>query len=372
LILKDKHLLICGDINSVHVQRWCNSLSGCFKKVTLVSVQKPFNVTEDSIISKLKKIVLPFEAPFGYILNGPAIRRIIQNEMPDIIHVHSLWGYGFLFYFSGIKPDVVSVYGFEVFDKPRKSYLHKKIILCFLKRSQAVASTSSFMAEQIQKLGFIGKIHITPFGVDTNVFQPAEYHEKRSEVLRIGIVKHLSYKYGIDTLIEAFAIAKKQLDEQSVMTSLYIYGEGKDAEKLKELAISLEVKECIYFKGSIPNQQVPAVLQNLDIFCMPSRLESESFGVAALEAMSCGLPVIASDIGGLPALVEPNSNGILVPPDDVKSLSEAIIKLALDTKLRNKLGSEARKFVMEKYTWNSSVDKMMSVYSKIINRDVFK
>ena len=93
---------------------------------------------------------------------------------------------------------------------------------------------------------------------------------------------------------------------------------------------------------------------------MPSR--AESFGVAALEAQACGVPVVASRVGGLPEVVRHNETGLLVPPDNPQALAEAIAALLVDHERRAVMGAAARRWVAERYRWKDSVDMMEDVY----------
>jgi len=104
----------------------------------------------------------------------------------------------------------------------------------------------------------------------------------------------------------------------------------------------------------------------MDIYVAVSVSESESFGVAIIEASACGLPVIVSDVGGLPEVVVANKTGLIVRREDVSGTAEAIIKLVRDRDLREQMGLNGRLHVQENYEWSKNVSQMEEVYAKVI------
>src|SRR5262249_2670387 len=105
---------------------------------------------------------------------------------------------------------------------------------------------------------------------------------------------------------------------------------------------------------AVPHSQVPEVLSRIDIFVVPSL--SESFGVAAVEASACGLPVVASRVGGLPEVVVDGETGLLVPPSDSPALANALDRLIGSEELRVRFGRNGRAFVEQLYSWDRCVD----------------
>ena len=123
--------------------------------------------------------------------------------------------------------------------------------------------------------------------------------------------------------------------------------------------------QSIKFKGFILNSKVPKVINEIDIFVVPSILDSESFGVAAVEAMACEVPVIVSDADGLKEVVIDNKAGFIVPKKDYKAIAEKIKILINDRELRQRLGKIGRERVIELYNWSSNVENMIDIYKKL-------
>jgi glycosyltransferase len=361
-------IIFLGEAGSIHTIRWVNSLSEKGIEVILVSLKGNFDNVE-KISKKVKVIYLPFGTKLGYYLNVFALKKIISKEKPDLINAHYASGYGTLGRLSGFNKKLLNVWGSDVYDFPNESKLKKRIIEKNLKNYTAIASTSYCMAEETKKYleNKSKEIFITPFGVDTEKFKNLNIEKKENEIT-IGIVKTLTEKYGIEYLIKAIKELENILDiENYKKIRLLIYGKGELKNKLEDLTKELQIEDKVIFKGYISNEDVPKALNEMDIFVVPSILDSESFGVAAVEAMACEIPVIASSVGGLKEVIVDKETGYLVPKKDHKEIAKYLKKLILDKNLRTSLGKNGRKRVLENYDWNSNVDYMIKIYREIVN-----
>lgn len=230
-----------------------------------------------------------------------------------------------------------------------------------------VASTSHAMARQARKIApSLGEIAITPFGVDTQQFCPRQ--TLASDEIAIGTVKTMASKYGIDTLLEAFAVLTRRQSGNAKLPKLKLrlVGDGPDIESLKARSEVLGIRHCTEFSGRVPHGQVAAELRKLDIYVALSRLDSESFGVAVIEASACELPVVVSDVGGLPEVVDDQVTGIVVPKESPEITANALERLVLDADLRRSMGIAGRKRVEASYEWRQNVGQMIAVYEKVV------
>ena len=207
----------------------------------------------------------------------------------------------------------------------------------------------------------LAAIDVVPFGVDTERFSPLP---KADGPLVIGTVKTLAPKYGIDTLIQAFGlIAHESGLEQS---RLRLVGDGPQRKPLEALARSLRITDRVDFIGNVPHDRVPAELLKLDVYAALSRRDSESFGVAVIEASACGLPVVVSRVGGLPEVVDEGRSGLVVPKEDPKAAADALLSLARDASLRKSMGEAGRALVLARYAWSDCVDRQLTVIEAAI------
>ena len=136
-------------------------------------------------------------------------------------------------------------------------------------------------------------------------------------------------------MIKAFALAVKKLPE-GLQPSLEIYGKGSRRDELQKLIGSLGLTGKAILCGAVPNTEVPGIISKMDVFCLPS--VAESFGVSAVEAMACCVPVIATDVDGFREVVDDGVTGYLVPARDPQAMADRICELARDPELRNSSG----------------------------------
>jgi glycosyltransferase involved in cell wall biosynthesis len=361
-----KVLLLSG-AGSAHTQRWANALLARGLEVSVVT-QHDYDPRDFDPGVRVRR--LPFRGAPGYYLNARALRAILREEMPAILHAHFLSGYGTTARLSGFHPSIVSVWGSDIFEFPARNRLTRHLALRNLAFADRILSTSEVMKREIESYYRPEtEIALTPFGVDVEAFAPAAAG-REGETLELGILKNLHWYSGVDILLRAFAMARRRLIESGQGTlagrlRLSVAGEGPKRGEYEALARELGLGACVAFKGALRFAEVPAFLSTLDAYCAPSL--AESFGVAVLEASACGLPVLASRVGGLPEVVEEGRTGILVPPGDPEALSEALLALVSDPGLRARLGEAGRAFVVERYSWARCVDRMLAAYREILD-----
>jgi len=206
-----------------------------------------------------------------------------------------------------------------------------------------------------------GKVHVVPNGVRPERFSghlvpacPAP-----QGVFTVGFVGTLKAWHGLSILVEAFA----RLHAQFGQTRLLIVGEGPEREKTAEDLAARGLDQAAVFVGAIAPGEVPGFLASMDVAVAPyPALDRFYFSpLKVYEYMAAGLPVVASSIGQLRELIQTGFNGILVPPGDASALSQALANLQADPQLRNRLGSEARKCVLTRYTWDAVLRKILEL-----------
>lgn len=169
-------------------------------------------------------------------------------------------------------------------------------------------------------------------------------------------------------MIHAFAKLRARLaprhPDLAARLMLRIYGGGSQFRMLTAMAEDLGLGDCVELKGQIPHCDVPAALDELDIYVALSR--RDSFGVAILEACSSGLPVVVSDADGPAEVVLDGVTGFVVPIEDADAASARLETLVLDPRLRAAMGAAGRMRVREKYSWNHSLDLMQQAYDETL------
>ncbi len=345
------NLIVIAGANSIHTRRWVNAISSSYN-IHLVTRYVPLSgYNENIIIHDVSGINI-----FKVIL---LIRRLSKAIHEVKIHVYRATFDLFLCRLACVKVDFVSVWGADVFAFPDKSFLHRYLVVSNLKSTRYINSTSNVMRIRVDSLmrsSGLQEITVIPFGVSTSKFKPIKTFKSNKFV--IGTVKRLEDRYGIDTLIMAFS--KFSIGKSDV--ELRIYGEGPSASVLADLTSELSLSNTVNFYGYVDNDSIPNVLNDFDVFCAFSRDDSESFGVAILEACSCGKPVIVSDVSGFKEVVIHEETGYIVEREDISSIVNYMQCLYEDKNLREKLGIAGRQHVLDNYQWEECVNKQISQY----------
>jgi len=357
-------ICILGNASSIHVVRWANGLSSLGNEVFLFSADQPGIHLIDS---KVNLNILRFRPPFGYYLNYRQARKLISQIKPDILNTHYASGYGTLSRLIGFYPTLLSVWGSDIFDFPNKSWFHKRLITKNLKSTDWIASTSQVMKFEIEKyFKPRNPIFITPFGVDLEQFKPIKNND-----ITIGIVKTIDQKYGHFYLIKAMRIVIDRLISEELIDiekkiHILVVGDGPQRNQLEKMISALGLTPYVTITGMIMHSEVHNYYKRMNICCFPSTSFSESFGVSVIEASACEIPVIASNIGGLPEVVIDGETGYLVPPCDALSLAEKIYHLIRNPGLRVKMGKQGRHFVSINYDWHENVQRMVRYFGLIV------
>ncbi len=358
-------ILMLANAESIHTVRWANAIAANQGyEVHLVSQRAAL----EKIHADVRVWVAPWSTSLGYFLNAPFVRGVIRTIRPTLVHAHYASGYGTLGRLAGFHPLVVSVWGADVYDFPRKSAVHKWLILRNLASADRVLSTSQVMAVETQKYTE-KEIDVTPFGVELDQFEPrAEASIFGREDIVIGTVKTLDPKYGIEFLIRAFRLVKDR--HPNLRLKMLIVGTGPDESRLKKLAVELGVMQDAVFVGHIEYREVPRYHNMLSVSVFVSVKHSESFGVAVIEASACGKPVVVANVGGLPEVVEDGVTGFVVEPRNPEQTANAIEKLVLDESLRRRMGERGKRRVARLYNWTENVNEMLRIYRAVIAGDL--
>ena len=297
-----------------------------------------------------------------YIKKIKRVKELVNEIKPDILHAHYATSYGLLGALADYHPYIISAWGSDVYDFPIKSPVHKMMLKYNLKKADYIFSTSNVMKEETQK--YTNKnIEVTPFGVDINRFVPRR--TEKDEVV-IGTIKTLEEKYGIQYLVKAFAQLKDRNPDMNL--KLRIGGKGSQEDYLKGLCRDLKIYNDVTFLGFVNPDDVVKEFQNFDIAVFPSTLDSESFGVAAVEAESCGTPIVVSEVGGLMESTKPGITSLVAKKASVDDLSDKIDMLVKDKELRLKMGAAARKFVEDNYSLDNNFAYVDKLYKEIVSK----
>ena len=208
-----------------------------------------------------------------------------------------------------------------------------------------------------------GKVEIVPAGVDLGAFAPVDKEaarralgiRERAVLLYVGRIEPLK---GIEILLRALTLMECGNDLR-----LFVVGgdAGGDAEteRLRALAAELGIADAVTFTGSVPQSVLPTYYSAADAFVLPSH--AESFGLAALEAMACGVPVVVSRVGGLKTFIDGGVSGYLVPWRCPEAFAQRLDVLLASPELRDSMGRAAREKALE-MGWDKAAERTLALY----------
>ena len=335
--------------NNYHTRKWCEWFLSHGYEIVVISLTdgsidgvKVYNLLDefDPNSSDFKKL--------KYFSAINKIKKIIRTEQPDTISVHYASSYGLLAALAGSKDLKLSVWGSDIFEFPKRSPIHKALLKYALSRASIVLSTSEYMAKETKK--YTKKdVVVTPFGVDMDLFDPNKRTRmKDDDTFVIGTVKSLKPVYGIDHLIRAVGVIKRE--HPNLKLELRIAGDGPSEKEYMELAQAVGLGKTIKWLGFISQDQAAKEWADMDLGVIYSN--EESFGVSAIEAQACGTPLVISDAPGLIETTRPSKSSIVVERGQEEKLAEVIAGLISNKKKLNDMGKNGREYVKDRYEIN--------------------
>lgn len=300
---------------------------------------------------------------------------ICRKFRPDVIHAH--WPFPHAYIALGAAklfkiPLVLNFHGAELLLIRKKKWV-KPLLKFAIGQAQAVFANSSFTAGKIKALRNVD-VEWSPYGTTlesgstsagnggTSAIVPHPVNGK-FKILFVG--RHIERK-GICYLIEA----AKHLPRDQF--EIRIVGVGDLTDKLKSQAAEIEDAAEIIFTGKLSPEELANEYRTANVFTLPAIVDSkgdtEGLGVVLIEAMELGLPVVASNVGGIPDVVVDGVSGMLVPEKDPEALAGAYRRLAADPELVKQLLEGAQKRIAECFSWDKIVERQIDSYKKIIRK----
>ena len=241
--------------------------------------------------------------------------------------------------------------------------------LRIFKSVNAHTLTSNVQKEKLNELYNYDapNIDIIPPGVNIHTYHiPTEEELKKETDLPdkyIFCLSRIDTNKGHDLLLYAFDKIRKEIDDIHL-----VIGGGSPNPKPREKSVFNKMKEIIserdmdrvHIIGYVPDEKMVQYYQRAELFVLPSIFEP--FGMTSQEAMACGTPVVASKFGGIKQVITNEKNGILINPEDSDEFADSIIRLLKDDEYRAKLGREANKLIVEKYSWEAMATAHINLY----------
>jgi len=366
-------LRICyiAEAISIHTERWVNYFARRGHEVHLISrsFAGGFEGFDKRIQmhSLIKIVPLPQVSNVSIYLSSVAwvlqVRRLLKRIKPDILDAHFIGVPGYLGVASGFHPLVLTAWGSDILITPKQNPFYRFLTEQALRRADRMICVSPNLKEEMIGLGADhDKIEVIVMGIDTQEFSPALRNEALLQELHISdspvVISTRSLRpiYDVETLIRAIPLVLQQIPQASFI----IGGEGEQRAYLENLAKSLEVSDSIRFMGWISDNEFPRYLALSDVYVSTSL--SDGTSVSLLEALSCELAPVVTDIPANRPWVTDGRNGFLIPVKDYRMLAERIVLLLKDSETRSRFGKLGRNIVVERAEYVSQMSKVEGIY----------
>ena len=348
--------------------------------VHVLSSETPFRLGEYQPGLSFHRVETPnyplFREPQYLLALANKIVQVSRDERLDIIHAHYAVPHATAGYLakqilgasnggqngSRVPRVITTLHGTDItLLGADRSY--KEIVAFSIAQSDGVTAVSeSLKADTIRELGGTREIRVIPNFVDAETARRTDRSALRASLAAPDekIVIHVSNFRPVKRVTSVVEIFRRI--HAKVKSRLLMVGDGPDLAEASECARAAELGDSVRFLGD--QEQVVQLLAASDLFLMPSA--QESFGLAALEAMACEVPVVASRVGGVPELVEDGVTGFLCPAEDLTAMADASIGLLTDDKLHARMAQAARKRAVARFTDTRIVPMYEAYYDEIL------
>jgi glycosyltransferase involved in cell wall biosynthesis len=287
------------------------------------------------------------------------IYRYLRKENPQIVHTHLFGGdtWGRIAAILARTPIIVSTEHNTNFDEKFIKRIVKKFLSYFTDKIIAVSEAVrkySISKDYISEK----KIEVIFNGINLEKFLSISQKEFGEPPI-IGIVGRLAEQKGHKYLFESLNLLK------TIPWTLWVVGDGPKKAELERLSKDLDLRERILFLGAQEN--IPDILDKIDIFVLPSLWEG--LGLAVIEAAAAAKPIVATNVGGIPEIIEDEKTGLLVEPGNVKSLADGLERVILGEGEALVMGRAARECVREKFGAERMVKKYEELYEKLMDKN---
>ncbi len=310
-----------------------------------------------------------FQYPPYDLALASSMRAIMEERSLDILHVHYAVPHAICAHLaremcSGCGARIVTtLHGTDITILGRDPS-YREVIAFGLQQSDAVVSVSGWLEQQTREVfGYEGTIHVLPNFVDAERFRPRSNDDVRRG-LTSGrdrqLIVHVSNFRALKRASETVDVLQRLGPESNA--SLVLVGDGPDLSLVRDHAARLGLLDRIRFLGEIEN--VEEVVAACDVALYPT--ESESFGLAALEAMATSVPVVTTRVGGVPEVVVDGETGLLHEVGDVDGMTASVRTLLTDSDLNARMGAQGRQRALELFSLDSLLLRHEQLYSSLI------
>lgn len=310
--------------------------------------------------------------PYALSLTSKMV-DVAKYEALDLLHVHyaiphatsAVLARDILEKESRSLPVVTTLHGTDITIVGQDAS-YSPVVNYSINASDGVTAVSNFLRQETYDAFDIEvPIKVIPNFIDTENFRRLDKEHFRSAICEPGqkVVVHVSNFRRVKNVSHVVEVFHRILQE-GISAKLLLVGDGPDRSNVEQLTRDLEIQGAVRFLGK--QDPVQEILSIADLFLLTSG--SESFGLAPLEAMACGVPVVCSDVGGLPELVAGSKAGFLCPLGDIHAFAKACVKVLTDDSLHAEMAQHAREYAVRHYDTHAIVAQYEEYYEEIIGK----
>lgn len=369
---------ISGDITVISPVPWSIRILWFIKKwrkygqIERENIQEEVKVYYPRYFIIPGKFFLPFRGFFIYLSTRLIIKKLLRtNKSKTILHSHSVLPEGLTGTLLKLEfniPHLCTIHGSDINIYPYRDKVSYWLTKYVLKNCDYIVAVSCKLKEKAQLIvEGLSNILVIYNGADNKKFRPIPkelsmqklgINERNKVIMFIGNLIPIK---GVDNLIKAFYNLIEESKRDGI--SLYLIGDGSEKEKLSKLIKELKLEKKVLLLGGKSHDEIPLWLNIANIFVLTSF--SEGFPTVIPEAMMCGIPVIASNVGGIPEIITNNKSGLLIKPGDTRQIKESIKRLLDNDSITQKILATA-KIQSSKYTWDNNALKNIMIYNNLM------
>lgn len=306
-----------------------------------------------------------------FLFSCQTVAHIKKQFDFDIIHAHRVYPEGFAAVLLGKKfkkPVVISARGSDI-NVLSRNFILRGLIRYVIKRAHKIIAVSKELAEKIIALGGEDNVQVMPKGVDIGIFFPMDKQKLREQLnlpqdrIIVLYVGNLVAIKNPGAMVEAALLISKEERQRYLFVMV---GDGDLKHSIAKRIEKEKLTSCFKLTGRLNPQEIPLWMNAADMLFLPSF--NEGMPNVLYEAMACGLPVIASRVGGIPEIIEDGKTGFLIDPEDIVQMKEYFIRYANEKELFNQMSLSEQSYIKnKKLNWNENSQKIEAVYQDLLN-----
>lgn len=344
------HLCLLGHAPSIHLQRWALAMLDRGFRVSVISA-------EPHALPGVPVHVLPPAGRLGWFGRVPALRRLVAELAPDLVHGHYVTSYGMLAASCGRTPLVLTAWGSDILVSPRASRLVHALTGWTLRRAALITADSRDVLEAIASYRPRARLEEIFWGADTERFVPWP-PERKPVGFHVASLRAWEPNYRIERIVDALAELRR-----SGPATLHLFGGGSGEAALRAQVARLGLADAVVWHGKVDAAALPTLMAACHVsVSVPA---SDATSVSLLESMACGLPVIVSD---LPANLQwvSGEGGAIVDGHDAHAIARALAALRDDPARAAVLGAHNREVIEARASSRAQMDRMAALYRALL------